>query len=65
LDALFYAIDRNFHANLKDKRANSDDFPLSKGASYFADENVFAVYTATLPPLEAEIYHFMCIIYLG
>jgi hypothetical protein len=65
LDALFYAIDGNFHANLKDKRANSDNFPLSKSAGYFADEDAFAVYTATLPPLGAEVYHFMCIIYLG
>lgn len=30
LDALYYAIDGNFHAKLKDKPMDEDDLPLSK-----------------------------------
>lgn len=56
LDALFYAIDGNFHANLKgNKRIDEDDFPLSKGAAYFANEDAFAAFSATLPPLGPEV----------
>ncbi|EKM57428.1 uncharacterized protein PHACADRAFT_192577 [Phanerochaete carnosa HHB-10118-sp] len=54
LDALFYAIDGNFHVNLKDKRMDIEDFPLSKGAAYFADEDAFAGFSAKLPPLGPE-----------
>ncbi|GJE98479.1 hypothetical protein PsYK624_147110 [Phanerochaete sordida] len=54
LDALFYAVDGNFHANLKDKRMDHEDFPLSKGAAYFADETAFAAFSEKLPPLGPE-----------
>ena len=55
LDALYYSIDGNFHANLKDKRFDKDDVPLTKGAGYFADEDVFSAYVAKLGPLEPEV----------
>lgn len=32
-----------------------DDIPLSKGAAYFAVEEAFAKYSATLGPLEPEV----------
>ncbi|KIP01467.1 hypothetical protein PHLGIDRAFT_123325 [Phlebiopsis gigantea 11061_1 CR5-6] len=54
LDALYYSIDGNFHANLKDKPFDKDDVPLTKGAGYFADEDLFSAYTAKLSPLEPE-----------
>lgn len=55
LDALFYAVDGNFHANLKDKPLDDDDVPLSKGAGYFVDEDVCEQYTSTLGPLGSEV----------
>ena len=55
LDALFYAIDGNFHATLKDKRSDPDDFPLSKGSAYFADEDAFKAFAAKLPPLGPDV----------
>ena len=54
MDALFYAVDGNFHSNLKKKPMDEDDFPLSKGAAYFADEDAFAQFSARLPPLGPE-----------
>lgn len=54
LDALYYSIDGNFHANLKDKPFDKDDVPLTKGAGYFADEDLFSAYTAKLGPLQPE-----------
>lgn len=55
LDALFYAVDGNFHANLKKNPLDEDDVPLSKGAAYFADEDAFAEFIETLGPLEGEV----------
>ena len=51
---MFYAVDGNFHANLKKKPLDEDDVPLSKGAAYFADEDAFAEFIETVGPLEAE-----------
>lgn len=48
MDALFYAIDGNFHNNQKEKLFDPDDVPLSSGADYFADEKMFAAYSKTL-----------------
>ncbi|KIP12369.1 hypothetical protein PHLGIDRAFT_113846 [Phlebiopsis gigantea 11061_1 CR5-6] len=47
LDALYYSIDGNFHANLKEKPGDENDFPLSKGAGYFANEDAVAAYLQT------------------
>ena len=42
-------------ANLKDKPMDEDDFPLSKGAAFFADEDAFAAYQKELGPLGPEV----------
>ena len=55
MDALFYAVDGNFHATLKHKRSDEDDTPLSMGAGYFANEEAFAAYKETLGPLGPEV----------
>lgn len=34
---------------------DDDDVPLSRGAGYFADEETFAAYAATLGPLGPEV----------
>ena len=44
LHALFVAIDGNFVSNRKDKNTDPDDFPLSKGAGYFVNEDDVKVY---------------------
>ena len=55
MDALFYAVDGNFHANLKEKPQDEDDVPLSAGAGYFANEEAFEAFLETLGPLEPEV----------
>ena len=55
MDALFYSIDGNFHANLKDKPLDLADFPLTKGGGYFANEDAVEAYQATLGPLMPEV----------
>ena len=55
MDALFYSIDGNFHANLKDKPLDLDDFPLTKGGGYFANEDAVEAYQKTLGPLLPEV----------
>lgn len=55
MDALFYAVDGNFHANMKEKPHDVEDTPLSKGAGYFADEDAFAAFAETLGPIEPEV----------
>ena len=32
-------MDGNYHFNLKSKRTDKDDVPLTKGAAYFANED--------------------------
>ncbi|OCH83779.1 hypothetical protein OBBRIDRAFT_815708 [Obba rivulosa] len=54
LDALFHTIDSNFHQNMKDKSSDPDDFPLTCGAAYFADENDFKVFQTYIGPLKPE-----------
>lgn len=44
LDALFYAVDGNFHQNQKEKATDPNDFPLTEGAAYFANESDFKKY---------------------
>ena len=47
LDALFHAVDGNFKQNLKDKPSDPDDFPLTLGAAYFANETEFKAFMDT------------------
>ena len=56
LEALYYSIDGNFHASLKDKPFDPEDVPLTKGAGYFADEDLFAAYSTKLGPLQPEVW---------
>ena len=55
LDALYFAIDGNFHASMKDKKRDEDDVPLDMGAGYFANEEAFAAFRESLGPPEAEV----------
>ncbi|THG97971.1 hypothetical protein EW026_g4122 [Hermanssonia centrifuga] len=54
MDALFHAIDGNFTQNQKEKKTDEDDFPLSLGAAYFANEIDVAKYIQGLGPLKHE-----------
>ncbi len=55
MDALFHAIDGNFTQNQKEKKTDEDDFPLSLGAAYFANEIDVAKYIQGLGPLKHEV----------
>ncbi|KAJ3485437.1 hypothetical protein NLI96_g4969 [Meripilus lineatus] len=48
-DAFIFAIDGNFHQNMKEKNVDPTDFPLWKGAAYFANEDQFKLYQDTYP----------------
>ncbi|EJF55675.1 hypothetical protein DICSQDRAFT_184244 [Dichomitus squalens LYAD-421 SS1] len=54
MDALHFCIDGNFHFNLKPKHTDPKDFPLTKGAAYFAHEDDFKAYIATTKPYPNE-----------
>ena len=55
LHALFVAIDGNFVSNRKDKLADPEDFPLSKGAGYFVNEDDVKVYEADQGEFKVEV----------
>lgn len=52
---MFFAIDGNFVNNRKAKKSDPNDFPLTLGASYFANEKDTKQYLKTLGPLELEV----------
>ncbi|KAI1784958.1 hypothetical protein LXA43DRAFT_900780 [Ganoderma leucocontextum] len=52
--ALHFCIDGNFHFNLKPKHTDPNDYPLTKGAAYFAHEDDFKHYIATTKPYPNE-----------
>ena len=54
LDALFHAFDGNFHQSQKEKPGDPDDFPLTFGAAYFANETEFKESQKTLGPIVKE-----------
>ncbi|PIL28189.1 hypothetical protein GSI_09726 [Ganoderma sinense ZZ0214-1] len=54
MDALHFCIDGNFHFNLKPKHTDPNDYPLTKGAAYFANEDDFKHYIATTKPYPNE-----------
>ncbi|KAI1781959.1 hypothetical protein LXA43DRAFT_977822 [Ganoderma leucocontextum] len=54
MDALHFCIDGNFHFNLKPKHTDPNDYPLTKGAAYFAHEDDFKQYIATTKPYPNE-----------
>lgn len=41
IHSLVYAIDGNFHQNLKDKKTDGTDYSLGTGAAYYANEDHF------------------------
>lgn len=55
MDALYHTVDGNFHQNQKDKPLDVDDTPLTKGASYYADEEDFEKLQRMLPPPIKEV----------
>ncbi len=55
LDALFHAVDGNFTQNQKDKKMDIDDFPLTLGAAYFANESDVSLFMEGLPPYKPEV----------
>ena len=55
MDALHFCIDGNFHFNLKPKHTDPNDYPLTKGAAYFAHEDDFKSYIATTKPYPNEV----------
>ncbi|KAI0744400.1 hypothetical protein C8Q76DRAFT_604248 [Earliella scabrosa] len=61
LDALFYAIDGNYHQHQRKKRMDPNDFALSLGAAYFANELDFHKYVSAMgevPPEESTCNKF-------
>ena len=54
-DALHYSMDGNYHFNMKHKRRDPDDYPLTLGASYFANEDDFEYYLANAPRPRNEV----------
>ena len=48
-------MDGNFHFNLKAKHTDPRDFPLTKGAAYFAHEDDFKEYIAKAKPYPVEV----------
>ncbi|KAF7796946.1 hypothetical protein EIP86_008132 [Pleurotus ostreatoroseus] len=60
LDALFHAVDGNFSQNMKNKKSDPNDVPLTSGGSaYFAYEKDVATYLRHAPkgPPEASTCH--------
>lgn len=55
LHALYIVIDGNFHQNLKNKRRDHKDFPLTLGAAYFANEDDWDKYTTALGDVLPEV----------
>ena len=55
MDALHVCIDGNFHFHLKPKHTDPKDFPLTKGAAYFAHEDDFKLYIDMTKPYPMEV----------
>ena len=55
LDALFYAIDGNYHQHQRKKPLDPNDFPMTMGAAYFANEKDFRKYVAIRGEVEPEV----------
>lgn len=58
-DAFFYSIDGNFQQNQREKPMDAHDFPLTKGAAYFAHEDDFTRYQQTLGPLAPDVSFYL------
>lgn len=60
---MFFAIDGNFVNNQKKKKSDPNDFPLTLGAAYFANEREMKQYLAGLGPLTLEVSLMMALPY--
>ncbi|KAI0735656.1 hypothetical protein C8Q76DRAFT_611678 [Earliella scabrosa] len=61
LDALYYAIDGNYHQHQRKKPLDPNDFALTLGAAYFANEQDFRAYVSLMgevPPEESTCNKF-------
>ncbi|TBU25756.1 hypothetical protein BD311DRAFT_780148 [Dichomitus squalens] len=54
LDMFFHTVDGNFHSTQKMKPMDESDFPLTKGAGYYTEEDEFAVFLKTIKPPKKE-----------
>lgn len=52
---MYFAIDGNFVNNRKKKKSDPDDFPLTTGAAYFANEEETKRYLSNLGPFKLEV----------
>ncbi len=53
---MYHAVDGNFSQNMKNKRSDVDDVPLTAGGSaYFADEKDVATYLKNVPKSKPEV----------
>lgn len=55
LDALFFSIDGNFVSHQKLKKSDPNDFPLTKGASYFMHEDDLSKFLKNSGPYKREV----------
>ena len=55
LDALFYAIDGNYHQHSRKKPTDPNDFPFTKGAAYFANEDDYRKYVELMGDVPPEV----------
>ena len=55
LDALFYAIDGNYHQHQRKKPSDPHDFPLTKNAAYFANEDDYDKYVRLMGDVPPEV----------
>lgn len=51
---LSYSKDGNFMQSQHDKKMDKDDFPLTKGASYYAHEDEYASYLERMSSTDAD-----------
>ena len=61
LDALFYAIDGNYHQHQRKKPLDPNDFPMTMGAAYFANERDFRSYVTLRGEVEPEVRQSVCV----
>ena len=50
MDALYYSIDGNFHANLKDKPFDKSDFPITNGGGPMVEQTDAEKFKAKVKP---------------
>ena len=51
----FHTVDGNFHSTQKMKPMDPSDFPLTKGAGYYAEEEEFSHFEKDFKPPKKEV----------